>query len=188
MTSAIETEQHLEAAAQQVGAAAEHGEQTIDVGGHILHHILDSDRLELLLPIEALQPELPKIHLPAWLGGLDISITKHVVMMWIVAIFLVLIFGLAARRASERVPRGLRNVLEILIVFIRDEVARKSIGPGADRFVGYLMTKFFFILSCTKPGLIPGISASTASCSTSRTSCRTDCRLGSCRSCSSSSC
>ena len=86
-------------------------------------------------------------------------------MMWFVAAFLVLIFSLAARRTKENVPSGLRNVLEIFIVFIRDEVARKSIGVGADRYVGYLLTTFFFILGCNLLGLIPGMSTATGNIS-----------------------
>jgi F-type H+-transporting ATPase subunit a len=161
MTSAVETEQHVENVAQHAETAAAHGEE-LDVGADILHHILDSDKLELGLPIESLQPTLPAIPLP-W-GG-DLQITKHVVMMWLVSAFLVLIFGLAARKSGERVPRGLRNALEMLIVFIRDEVARKSIGPGADRYVGYLLTTFFFILVCNLGGLIPGMTTPTGNIS-----------------------
>jgi F-type H+-transporting ATPase subunit a len=44
-------------------------------------------------------------------------------------------------------------------------VARKSIGPGADRFVGYLLTTFFFILLCNLMGLIPGGSTATGNIS-----------------------
>jgi len=165
MTSAVETQQHVEAAVEHADAAAAQGEQTIDIGGHILHHILDSNKLELGLPIDALQPALPQIHL----FGMDLSITKHVVMMWLVSVFLLIIFGLAARKSSERVPRGLRNALELLIVFVRDEVARKSIGPGADRFVGYLLTTFFFILVCNLGGLIPGMTTPTGNISVTAT-------------------
>jgi F-type H+-transporting ATPase subunit a len=53
----------------------------------------------------------------------------------------------------------------VLILFIRDEVARKSIGPGADRFVGYLLTTFFFILGCNLLGLIPGGASATGNIS-----------------------
>ena len=42
---------------------------------------------------------------------------------------LLLLFGLAARRAKDPVPRGLRNMLEVLIVFLRDEVHRVSQLP-----------------------------------------------------------
>jgi F-type H+-transporting ATPase subunit a len=163
MLTAVETEPHVEAVAPHAEAAVQHGEESIDVGGHILHHILDSNELVLWLPFWKIQ--LPHIQLPAWLGGIDISITKHVVFMWIAAVFLLVVFGLAARRTNEEVPRGLRNALEILIVFIRDEVARKSIGAGADRFVGYLLTTFFFILTCNLMGLIPGGSTATGNIS-----------------------
>jgi len=163
MMSAAEVESHIATTAEHVEVAAEHGGGSIDVGGHIIHHIVDSNELTFWLPFWKI--DLPRIHLPAWLGGVDISITKHVVFMWLVATILLVLFGLAARRAHEPVPRGLRGVLEILIVFIRDEVARKSIGPGADRFVGYLLTTFFFILTCNLMGLIPGGSTATGNIS-----------------------
>jgi len=147
---------------EHVETAAEHGEASYDAGAEILHHILDSNEVDVFLPMWKIA--LPEIHLPI-LGGIDISITKHVVMMWLVSAFLVVIFGLAARRAKEPVPRGLRNLLEVMIVFIRDDVARKSIGPGADRFVGYLLTTFFFILCCNLLGLIPGGSTATGNIS-----------------------
>ena len=73
--------------AQQVESAAQHAETAaeqaggIDVGGHILHHILDSNEFEIVLPFI-------KIPLPHFeLFGVDLSITKHVVMMWIVSAY-----------------------------------------------------------------------------------------------------
>ncbi len=146
-------------AAHEIEAATAHGPQTYDVGGEILHHILDSHELDVFVPM--LKIPLPRMEV----AGLDLSITKHVVMMWLVAGLLLLLFGLAARRAKEPVPRGLRALLEILIVFIREEVARKSIGPGADRFVPYLLTTFFFILFCNLLGLVPGMAAATGNIS-----------------------
>jgi F-type H+-transporting ATPase subunit a len=154
-----QTAQQVESAAQHAETAAEQAGGGIDVGGHILHHILDSNELEIVLPF--IRIPLPHFEL----FGVDLSITKHVVFMWIVSVFLVTVFYLASRRAGEMVPRGLRNVLEILIVFIRDEVARKAIGPGADRFVPYLLTTFFFILCCNLAGLIPGGATATGNIS-----------------------
>ncbi len=78
-------------------------------------------------------------------------------MMWLAcAILLVLPSSSPRAAAAQAVPRGLRNLLEMLIVFLRDEVARKAIPHGAERFLGYLLTTFFFILSCNLLGLIPG--------------------------------
>jgi len=142
-----------EALTETAHQAGGHAEEGFDAGAEILHHILDSHQVF-------------GVTLPEWhLGGLDLSITKHVVMMWAAVLVLLLFFGLARRRAGEAVPRGLRNALEVLILFIRDDVARKSIGPGADRFVGYLLTTFFFILTCNLLGLVPGMATATGNIS-----------------------
>ena len=152
------TETETVAAAE---TAVEH--EVFDPGGSILHHILDSNYLEV--PIVNYKIPLPQIHLPEALGGFDISITKHVVMMWIVCGILLVAFTVAARRRSEAVPHGLRNALEVMMAYMRDEVARKSIPEGADRFVGYLMTTFFFILTCNLLGLVPGMATATGNIS-----------------------
>jgi F-type H+-transporting ATPase subunit a len=54
------------------------------------------------------------------------------------------------------------NLFESLILFIRDQVARPAIGGhGADRFLPYLWTLFFFILFNNLLGLIPGLASAT---------------------------
>lgn len=142
-------------------AAKQAGDQTaaFDPGPSILHHILDAHEIEV--PFTQIKIHLPVLHL----GGYDISITKHVVMMWIASAILLVAFVIAGRRRREPVPSGLRNMLEVMMVFLRDEVARKSIPHGADRFVGYLMTTFFFILTCNLLGLIPGAATATGNIS-----------------------
>jgi len=145
--------------AEAVHEAEQGAELGFNPGDSILHHILDSNELEIFTPYWKIH--LPELHL----GPIDVSITKHVVMMWLAAAILLLMFVVASRRVSDPVPRGLRNLLEVLMNFIRNEVARKSIGEGADRFVGYLMTTFFFILAMNLLGLIPGMSAATGNIS-----------------------
>jgi len=140
-----------------------HAEEGFDAGANILHHVLDSHEIEV--PFSSLRIPLPELHV----GPLDLSITKHVVMMWISVAILIVLFRLAVRRSGDPVPRGLRNALEVLVVFIRDEVARKSIGANADRFVGYLLTTFFFILTCNLLGLIPGMATATGNISVTAT-------------------
>ena len=146
---------------ETIPEAGGHVEGAFDLGESIMHHIRDSHELEI-----PFFPEL-RIPLPEWHPfGLDLSITKHVVMMWVVSAILLLVFGLVARRAGGRqVPGRLRSALEVMILYIRDEVARKAIGPGADRYVGYLLTTFFFILGCNLLGLIPGMSTATGNIS-----------------------
>jgi F-type H+-transporting ATPase subunit a len=139
---------------EAVDHLAEGGAAEYDAGGTILHHIQDSNVLEL--------PFVGNVHLPEWHVDLlgrtfDLSITKHVVWMWIAGVLLVLLFALAARRrvTPERAPGGLRSALEAMVLFVRDELARKNIGPGGDRYVPYLLTTFFFILIMNLAGLVP---------------------------------
>jgi F-type H+-transporting ATPase subunit a len=154
----------MTAEAQAAEAAAEHAEEGYDAGASILHHILDGHEIEVPF-FPSVKIPLPTIHLPEALGGYDLSITKHVVMMWIACAVLVVTFALAVRRRRDPVPSGIRNALEVMMVYLRDEVARKSIAHGADRFVGYLMTTFFFILTCNLLGLVPGMSTATGNIS-----------------------
>ncbi len=138
-------------------AAAHGGGHGDDIGSTILHHVTDGNTLEV--------PLVGEIHLPRFeVGGVDLSITRHVVMMWIAATLLIALFTLAFRR-RERVPRGLGNLLEMLVVFVRDELAIKNIGEEGRRFVPYLLTTFFFILACNLIGLFPFMATATANIS-----------------------
>ena len=147
------------ASAQQ---GAQQAGETFDAGHLIMHHIVDSR--EIVIPLYG------PITLPRWeMAGYDVSITRSVVMMWLAGAILLVFFGLASRRAKEPVPRGLRNFLEVLVLYIRDEVARKTIPHHADRFVPYLLTCFFFILTCNLIGLVPGMSTATGCISVTAT-------------------
>jgi len=97
---------------------------------------------------------------------IDLSITKHVVMMWAAAVIILIIGWLSARKKGELVPTGLRNAIEVVVRFIRNEIARKSIhGADADRYTPYLISTFFFILTCNLLGLVPGMGTATGNIS-----------------------
>ncbi len=90
---------------------------------------------------------------------LDFSITRNVASMFL-SILLILGMLIPAARAYGRKgmapPSGLRSLLEPVILFVRDDIARTQIsGPKADKFVPYLLTLFFFILINNLIGLIP---------------------------------
>jgi F-type H+-transporting ATPase subunit a len=138
------------------GQAAEKAQEGYNAGEQILHHILDSNRIEI--PATGVVIHLPRIEI----AGYDFSITRNIVMMWIAAAVLLGIAALAARRAKDPVPKGLRGFFEMLILFVRDEIARKNIPQHADRYVGYLLSTFFFILSCNLLGLVPGFGTPTS--------------------------
>ena len=92
------------------------------------------------------------------LDVLDLSITKSVFGMILILIVMVLLFRSVAKSYARRpgqAPKGLSNLMETLILFIRDEVAKPSIGKEADRFMPFLLTVFFFIFFSNLLGLIP---------------------------------
>ncbi|HET6372648.1 MAG TPA: F0F1 ATP synthase subunit A [Candidatus Polarisedimenticolia bacterium] len=140
-------------AGQHAAAGAEHaaGGQP-DIGGTIMHHITDGNTLDLGFT----QIQLPSIHL----FGIDFSITKHVVFMWVAAALLIIGFGLAFK-GRKLIPRGFSNLLEMLVVFVRDDICIKNLGEHHGRKLApYMLTLFFFILTCNLLGLVPlGASA-----------------------------
>jgi F-type H+-transporting ATPase subunit a len=142
-----------DAAAATHGAAADHslGQQ---ISHTIIHHITNSNEIELpfIGPVE-----LPRIEL----FGVDLSITKHVVMMWVAGLFLLLLFSLAFRKRSA-VPTGLANLLEVGVIFVRDEIAVKNLGEkDGKRLSPYLLTVFFFIFTLNLLGLVPYAATAT---------------------------
>ncbi|PZR21274.1 MAG: ATP synthase F0 subunit A [Flavobacterium psychrophilum] len=88
---------------------------------------------------------------------LDFSITKNVVAMLVTAVLMFIFFiGLAKSYKKSPIPTGLGRVLEPLVIFVRDEVAIPNIGKDKYRkFMGYLLTVFFFILILNLIGLTP---------------------------------
>ncbi|MCZ6779397.1 MAG: F0F1 ATP synthase subunit A [Acidobacteria bacterium] len=137
-----------------VHGGGEHGE---DIGQTIMRHVTDSNTLEL--------PFVGEVHLPHLeIGGVDLSITKHVVMMWLASLLIIMLFSVTLRN-RRTVPRGLANLLEMLVVFVRDELAVKNIGEEGKRFAPYLLTTFFFILTCNLLGLVPYMATATGNIS-----------------------
>ena len=95
-------------------------------------------------------------------------VTKFMVLELIAAVAVVAIFVPIARRArTGEPPRGsFWNAFESLLTFVRDQVAKPSIGEhDADRFVPFLWTMFVFILFCNLLGMFPFMGSPTASLS-----------------------
>lgn len=80
--------------------------------------------------------------------------TNHMLMLLVAGGFLLVILPLIARERSM-VPSGARNFFEAICVFLREEVARPALGENTDRFIKFIWTIFFFILSCNLLGMIP---------------------------------
>ena len=118
-------------------------------GGWILHHVMDANYIDF--------GPLGKLNLPHLsLFGFDISITKDIFFLWVVAAVLVLLFlFLSKGYGKSLIPKGFSNLIEIIIIFVRDEIVKPSIGKGYETFMPYLLTLFFFILFTNMFGLIP---------------------------------
>ena len=88
---------------------------------------------------------------------LDFSITKSVVGILLIGFLLLFWFsGLAKQYKTKKVPTGFARVLEPLVIYVRDEIARPNIGDKHyRRFTGYLLTVFFFIWVLNLAGLTP---------------------------------
>ncbi len=151
---------------QELGASEqEHGtyeadghDGPFDLGYMLSHHILDASEMEL--------PGVA-VHLPHWdwavfrLGAaeVDMSPSKHVVLLLLAALITAVLTLLSARtvarRGAGRAPRGVANAVEAVVVFLRDDVCKENIGHGYQRFVPLVLTLFFFILVMNLLGLVP---------------------------------
>lgn len=88
----------------------------------------------------------------------DLSITKNVLGIFVTLFLMIWLFTSAAKGYKKRpgkAPKGIQSVMEPMIIFIRDEVAKPSIGSKHERFVPFLLTLFFFIWISNMLGLIP---------------------------------
>ncbi len=92
---------------------------------------------------------------------LDLSITKSVLQIWIVVIVLIVIFLSCARwykkhDAKDEAPGGFVGIIEMIVMTIHDDLIKSSIGEKHYKpYAPYLLTVFFFILTCNLIGLIP---------------------------------
>ena len=145
-------------------AAGEHGAESSgampmsELSDFASHHIADATEIEFLWwhwSLEGLS--IPPIDLGPL--TIDLSPTRHVVIMVLVALLMLPTFILLARvlrkSRKEKAPSGLANAVEAMVVYFRDDVVRANIGHGADAFTPFILTLFFFILGMNLIGLTP---------------------------------
>lgn len=88
----------------------------------------------------------------------DISITKTVCGLLISCTLLVVIFLLVAkgyRTRGVKAPKGIQALIEPLVLYVRDDIAKPNIGKDYEKYLPYLLTVFFFIFFNNLLGLIP---------------------------------
>lgn len=92
-------------------------------------------------------------------------ISKFMILELVAAVLVAGTFIWLGRKVrSGGVPRGrCWNLLEALVFFVRDYIAKPGIGEkDADKFAPLLWTLFFFILACNLLGMIPFLGTPTA--------------------------
>ena len=90
----------------------------------------------------------------------DISITKTVLNLFICAIVLLLCILIPARwyrkhKPSDEAPKGFTGFIEMLVMYVVDDIIKPGVGKGYEKYCPYLLTCFFFIFICNILGLIP---------------------------------
>ena len=145
----------------------------------ITPHISDGSKIDV--PSFSLKDNLTReIELPKWapvhIGPLtvDLSPTKHVVMLLIAAILCALTLMTAAvsqarSAATGKPPKGFANAIEALVLYIRNEVIIPNVGRHGEAFVPFCLTLFFFILFMNVLGLIPYGATATSNISVTAT-------------------
>lgn len=131
--------------AQAAGHVAEEAAK-FDAGKTIIEHVSNSSI------------EHPLIHLPT-LGGIDFSVTKHVLMLWLVAASVFAIVTLVVRRYLKQdrpIPSGFMNALETVVEFVRDSIVLPNVGrKWVNTWTPLILTFFVFILCANAIGLLP---------------------------------
>ena len=163
------------AAAAQKAPAAEKAPQP----DFITPHISDGSKIDV--PSFSLKDNLTReIDLPRWapvhIGPitLDLSPTKHVVMILIAAILCMATLTTAAvsqarSAATGKPPKGFANAIEAMVLYIRNEVILPNVGHHGEKFVPFCLTLFFFILFINVLGLIPYGATATSNISVTAT-------------------
>jgi F-type H+-transporting ATPase subunit a len=130
---------------QEHAPAAGHAEG-FDAGKVIIEHVSNSGL------------DHPLIHLPP-VFGIDMSVTKHVLMLWIVSAVVLVVATWSVRRYLRQdrlVPTGFMNSLEAVVEFVRDSIVEPNVGrKWVNAWTPFVLTLFIFILAANTAGLIP---------------------------------
>ena len=170
--------------AQESHAPAAAAAEKVDI---ITPHITDSYHMELPSIFPPFYTEIcigrhegehgcAPLWEPVHLGGMEVNLspTKHVVMMLIAALLVsVLLIGTARAHARHHHevgrPKGFAAGLEAMVLYMRNEVILPNVGHHGNGFVPYLLTIFFFILTANLLGLVPYGSTATGNISVTAT-------------------
>lgn len=156
--NAMQQDHHVDHTGHMDHHDAQHESHDLEMHDGEVEIVLDSNHVGMVEAIKQEEPKFEEAHFDGT-SVTDFSITKSIFGMFLMLGLVMFLFIKVAKSASKnkgKAPKGLQNVLEPLIIFIRDEVAIPSLGKKrAAKFLPFLLTIFFFIWACNLFGLIP---------------------------------
>ncbi len=108
----------------------------------------------------------PLVETPADFGlltpkGVVTLLSDQIVMLILAGILLAVVIPLAVRKRRSKdgvgalVPIGFGNMIEAVCSYLRKEVAEPNLGPHTDRFIKFIWSTFFFVLTVNLLGIVP---------------------------------
>lgn len=161
-------------AAENQHDQSEHHASQFDLQEVLVHHLMDSPIFEFNIGGRKVRPGDPAYEndsyrryvfkdeegLYKWEGGLPLHITRRVAMMWVVSVVMLVFFILGARKISRdfsRVQGRFAGIVEVLVNYVRKDIAEANMHHASHGFIAYIITAFFFILFSNLLGLFPPI-------------------------------
>lgn len=128
-----------------------------DVSGFVIHHLVNAD----------IWHPVPGVGIPL-LGdvtvlGVNMGVTVHSLMLIIAAVIVFLLFAVLYKKQHRDAPSGITNLLEVLVLFVRDEICINYMGDSdGKKLAPFFLNFFFFVLTMNLMGLIPLFSTATS--------------------------
>ncbi len=108
----------------------------------------------ILAEFNPLEPSQSVAAFTVSIGPWHLAVSNHMFMVGMAALLLLVAIPLAAK-PRIMIPRGLQNLVEMVCVFLREEVARPVLREHTDRYIGFVWTVFFFVLSLNLLAMVP---------------------------------
>ncbi len=133
----------------------EHVSSTEDEGRlDIIGKVVDHDYVDFYFLGKLYLPKFEPIHVGSI--EIDLSPTKSLFMMILSSLLLIIVLRRAASiNTKNRVPKGIGNFIETIIIFIRDDIVLPNMGKNGLKMLPFILTIFFFILFANLIGLFP---------------------------------
>lgn len=126
----------------------------------IIDKVVDHDYIDFYFLGKLYLPKFEPVHIFGM--TFDFSITKTLFMMILSSVILILVLLMAVSgNKKNKYPRGIGNLVESLIVFVRDDIVVPNMGKEGLKLMPFFLTLFFFIMFANLIGLFPFMAQPT---------------------------